>query len=155
MLTLRRLIAATLVLGITVIGACGGDDAPATDGGGALDSGLDAGRMDAGSSDAGSTDAALADGSSADAGRSDGGSRRDAGACTPAVTDTSTIRADCAPPPDGVGCDTGYECFGFSGAALSYSCEIPCIDDCDCAAPTTCATVNDKVGPHLFCRAAP
>jgi len=154
MLTRRHFLgtAITCALAMSTVTGCGGDDGgtPGTDAGGGDAGG---GMVDAGSRDGGggSVDGG---GGSVDGGGGDvdaGGGDVDGGAmCTPTVNDTSHVGDTCS--PDGLACPAGYTCFGFSGALVSYSCEIGCTDDCDCATPTTCATINDKAGAHHFCR---
>lgn len=106
------------------------DAGPARDGGPARDAGtrLDAGR-DAGT-DLGSPDA-----------------------CVPVAANASAIGLACS--PDSAMCPAGYQCTQFSGAIVSYNCEIGCAADCECPAETRCVPVVDKAGTRLLCQPMP
>jgi hypothetical protein len=108
-----------LSIGLSGLLACGGDDAPPTDGGGGSDGGgrvasggRDGGGVDGGAVDGGGVDGGGVDGGGiADGGGEDGGGAIDGGG----PVGCGDLGKPCEGPSD---CSPGYECDDFRGRCL-------------------------------------
>jgi len=69
-------------------------------------------------------------------------------ACDPKVTDASGIGLECEKDDD---CAAGYTCQEFGGVVPMQSCQILCVESCECPSGLSCVEVSDKMNTWRQC----
>ena len=69
-------------------------------------------------------------------------------ACDPKVTDASGIGLECEKDDD---CAAGYTCQEFGGIVATHSCQILCVESCECPSGLSCVEVSDKMNTWTQC----